>query len=150
MRAGRGRVKGQAPEVEFQEVGRRFLSGRGGGAGSCRVHDGFSEELSSIISCFLENTNILSILIDMRSTCSHVECMTGMIQIRNVPDDLHRKLKARAALEGRSLSDYLLQAISDLAARPSVEEWRARLHTREPVDLGDETVEFLRAERDAR
>jgi hypothetical protein len=73
-----------------------------------------------------------------------------MIQIRNVPDDLHRKLKARAALEGRSLSDYLLQAISDLAARPSVEEWRARLHTREPVDLGDETVEFLRAERDAR
>jgi len=74
----------------------------------------------------------------------------SMIQIRNVPDDLHRKLKARAALEGKSLSDYLLQVVTELAARPSVEEWRARLRTREPVDLGEETIDYLRAERDAR
>lgn len=76
--------------------------------------------------------------------------MTAMIQIRNVPDALHRKLKARAALMGKSLSDYLLQSIAELAERPSVEEWRARLRTREPVDLGDETVDFLRAEREER
>jgi hypothetical protein len=76
--------------------------------------------------------------------------MSAMIQIRNVPEELHRRLKARAALEGRSLSDYLLQAIADFASRPSVEEWRARLRTREPMNLSDETLEILRAERDAR
>ena len=76
--------------------------------------------------------------------------MSAMIQIRNVPEALHRKLKARAALEGKSLSNYLLESITELAARPSVAEWRARLRTREPIDLGDETVEFLRAERDKR
>ncbi len=76
--------------------------------------------------------------------------MSTMIQIRNVPDELHRKLKARAALQGKSLSDLLLQMIAEAAERPSVEEWRARLRTREPVDLGDETVEYLRAERDER
>jgi antitoxin FitA len=76
--------------------------------------------------------------------------MSSMIQIRNVPDALHRKLKARAALQGKSLSAYLLETIADSAEKPSVEEWRARLRTREPVDLGDETVEFLRAEREGR
>ena len=76
--------------------------------------------------------------------------MSTMIQIRNVPGDLHRKLKARAALQGKSLSDYLLENIIDIAAIPSVEEWRARLATREPMNLGDETLEILRAEREGR
>ena len=76
--------------------------------------------------------------------------MSAMIQIRNVPDELHRKLKARAALQGKSLSDYLLQTIAEAAERPSVEEWRARLRTREPMNLRDETLEILRAERDER
>ena len=76
--------------------------------------------------------------------------MSTMIQIRNVPGDLHRKLKARAALQGKSLSDYLLDNIIDIAAIPSVEEWRARLATREPMNLGDETLEILRAEREGR
>ena len=49
--------------------------------------------------------------IDMCSTCIHVEHMSKMIQIRNVPDDLHRRLKSRAALAGMSLSDYLLNEI---------------------------------------
>jgi plasmid stability protein len=73
-----------------------------------------------------------------------------MIQIRNVPDALHRKLKARAALLGKSLSDYLLENITELAERPSREEWLARLATREPMNLRAETVELLRAEREAR
>jgi plasmid stability protein len=76
--------------------------------------------------------------------------MSSMIQIRNVPDALHRKLKARAALLGKSLSDYLLENITELAERPSREEWLARLATREPMNLGAETVELLRAEREAR
>ena len=86
----------------------------------------------------------------MRCACAHVGRMSVMIQIRNVPEDLHRKLKARAAMEGKSLSDYLLQQVTAIAARPSVAEWRARLAAREPVDLGDETVAFLRSERDSR
>jgi plasmid stability protein len=76
--------------------------------------------------------------------------MSAMIQIRNVPDDLHRKLKARAALEGKSLSDYLLQAVAEIAARPSVEEWMARVRSREPMNLGEETVEIIRAHREGR
>jgi antitoxin FitA len=59
--------------------------------------------------------------------------MSKMIQIRNVPDALHRRLKARAALEGKSLSDYLLAEIREIAERPTVEEMRARLARRAPV-----------------
>ena len=55
-----------------------------------------------------------------------------MIQIRNVPDALHRKLKSRAALAGMSLSDYLLQQIREVAERPTIEEMRARLERRSP------------------
>jgi plasmid stability protein len=59
--------------------------------------------------------------------------MTTMIQIRNVPDALQRRLKARAALAGMSLSDYLLSEIREAAARPTLEELRARLERRSPV-----------------
>ena len=48
--------------------------------------------------------------------------MTTMIQIRNVPDLLHRRLKSRAALAGMSLSDYLLAEIREVAERPTIEE----------------------------
>ena len=49
-----------------------------------------------------------------------------MIQIRNVPDTLHRRLKSRAALAGMSLSDYLLHQIREVAERPTIEEMRSR------------------------
>ena len=76
--------------------------------------------------------------------------MARRVQIRNMPDDVHRTLKARAAREGKSLSDYLLQHLTELAARPSMEEWRARLAAREPMNLREETVKSLREDRDAR
>ena len=50
--------------------------------------------------------------------------MGKMIQLRHVPDDLHKKLKARAALEGLSLSDYLLQEVRRVAERPTIAELR--------------------------
>jgi hypothetical protein len=53
--------------------------------------------------------------------------MSTMIQIRNVPDELHRRLKARAALLGMSLSDYLLAEARRAADRPSPDEIRKRL-----------------------
>ena len=76
--------------------------------------------------------------------------MSAMIQIRNVPDALHRKLKSRAALAGMSLSDYLLQQIREVAARPTLEEMRARLARRSPVSVSVDPVRAVRAERDSR
>ena len=73
-----------------------------------------------------------------------------MIQIRNVPDALHRKLKSRAALAGMSLSDYLLQQIREVAERPTIEEMRARLERRSAVTLSVDTADAVRAERDSR
>ncbi len=76
--------------------------------------------------------------------------MSKMIQIRNVPDDLHRKLKARAALEGMTLSDYLLSEIGRSAERPTLREIRERLHQRAPVEPRLPPADAVRAERDGR
>ena len=73
-----------------------------------------------------------------------------MIQIRNVPDALHRRLKSRAALAGMSLSDYLLQQIREVAERPTIDELRARLARRSAVTLSVDTADAVRAERDSR
>jgi len=73
-----------------------------------------------------------------------------MIQIRNVPDALHRRLKSRAALAGMSLSDYLLQQIREVAERPTIEEMRARLALRSTVTLSVDTADAVRHERDSR
>jgi plasmid stability protein len=74
--------------------------------------------------------------------------MSVMIQLRNVPDELHRKLKSRAALAGMSLSEYLLNEIRLSAEQPTVEEFRARLAERSPVELSVSPAEMIRAERD--
>ena len=76
--------------------------------------------------------------------------MSTMIQIRNVPDALHRTLKARAALAGMSLSDYLLAEIREVAARPTVEELRERIASRERVTFTVPPAEAIRQERDSR
>jgi antitoxin FitA len=75
--------------------------------------------------------------------------MTKMIQVRNVPDDLHRRLKARAALAGMSLSEYLLQELQQAAARPTPDEMRARLERRAAFNPREPIAEAVRAERDA-
>ena len=76
--------------------------------------------------------------------------MPKMIQLRNVPDALHRKLKARASLEGRSLSDYLLGQIRELAQRPTPTEMRERLRSRSPVTLQILPADLIRQDRDQR
>ena len=76
-----------------------------------------------------------------------------MIQLRNVPDALHRKLKARAALTGTSLSDCLIAEIrrsAECAERPTIEDLRARLQGRSPVDLDIPPADAVRRERDNR
>ena len=74
--------------------------------------------------------------------------MSVMIQIRNVPDALHRRLKSRAALAGMSLSDYLLSEIRQVAERPTIDELRARLDRRSTASLSVEPADAVRAERD--
>ena len=76
--------------------------------------------------------------------------MPKMIQIRNVPDVLHRRLKARAALAGMSLSDYLLNEIRQVAERPTLDEMRARLERRTQVTPSIAPAEVIRAEREGR
>lgn len=76
--------------------------------------------------------------------------MSAMIQIRNVPSELHRRLKARAALAGMSLSDYLLKEIRCVAERPTLDELRARLERRPTVTPSVPPAQAVRAERDSR
>jgi plasmid stability protein len=73
-----------------------------------------------------------------------------MIQLRNVPDALHRKLKARAAMAGMSLSDYLLREIRQIEALPTLEEFQERLSRRTPVTADIDAARIIREERDAR
>ena len=84
----------------------------------------------------------------MCTTCVYVYHMTAMIQIRNVPDALHRRLKSRAALAGMSLSDYLLSEIRQVAERPTLDELRARLERRAGMTPSVSPVQAIRAERD--
>jgi len=75
---------------------------------------------------------------------------TKMIQLRNVPDALHRSLKARAAMAGMSLSDYLIAEIKEIAERPTLAELRDHLHTRKAVTVQFDSARLVREERDAR
>ena len=76
--------------------------------------------------------------------------MSKMIQLRNVPDALHRTLKARAAMAGMSLSDYLLAEIREIAERPTLAELRDRLHQRKPVAAQLDTARLVGEERERR
>jgi plasmid stability protein len=76
--------------------------------------------------------------------------MSTMVQIRNVPDDVHRRLKARAALAGMSLSEYLLAELKRSLERPTREEILGRLSQRRPVRVRPEPARVVRAERDAK
>jgi antitoxin FitA len=74
--------------------------------------------------------------------------MSAMIQLRNVPDSLHRELKSRAALAGMSLSDYLINEIRQIAEQPTLEEMRIRLGRLPPVTPSVSSTEIIRAQRD--
>ena len=73
--------------------------------------------------------------------------MSKMIQLRNVPEGLHRTLKSRAALAGMSLSDYLLAEIREIADRPTLAEMRDRLHQREAVTAQLDSARLVQEER---
>lgn len=85
----------------------------------------------------------------MLRTRHHVYSMT-MIQIRNVPEKLHRELKARAANAGMTLSDYLLDVIRKAAERPDPDVLLMRVRERKPVYPSESPADAIRAEREAR
>ena len=75
--------------------------------------------------------------------------MTMMIQIRNVPAQVHRALKARSALAGKSLSELILEELVAMASVPSEAELRLRLNQAEPFAMKKSSAAVLRRERDA-
>jgi plasmid stability protein len=75
--------------------------------------------------------------------------MPKMVQIRNVPDDLHRTLKIRAAELGMSLSDYLLSELRAIAQQPTLEQLVERVRKLPPVELDEEPAATIRRFRDA-
>jgi plasmid stability protein len=86
----------------------------------------------------------------MRCACKYGLRMAVMVQIRNVPEDLHRKLKARAALASMSISEYLLREIEKSLARPTPEELLQRLRQHGRVDLSEPIAKAVAAEREGR
>ena len=72
-----------------------------------------------------------------------------MVQVRNVPEGLHRKLKARAAAAGQSLSDYLRAELERIAARPRREDMLTRIHSRARVRLKTAAATIVRAARES-
>jgi plasmid stability protein len=68
------------------------------------------------------------------------------VQVRGVPDDVHRRLKSQAALAGQSLNEFLLARMSDIARMPTVPEIAARIREREPY-RGPSAASVIRAER---
>lgn len=74
--------------------------------------------------------------------------MSKMIQLRNVPDALHRRLKACAANEGLTLSDFLTREARKIAERPTEEEMRRRLAALPLRHLKPSPTEIIREERD--
>lgn len=77
--------------------------------------------------------------------------MPKMIQLRHVPDALHRQLKARAALAGMSLSEFLVGEVRKMAEQPTMREIRERLANQPPsTRLATSPTRLLREERDRR
>ncbi len=76
--------------------------------------------------------------------------MPKTIQVRNVPEKLHRTLKRRAAGEGLSLSNFVLRELEQVAERPTMKELAARIASQTPVRYKVSPAEIIREERDRR
>ncbi len=76
--------------------------------------------------------------------------MSKMIQVRNVPDRLHRELRRRAGLNGKTLTDYIQGILEREVDRPPREEVFERIRRRRPVNLGSSAADLIREERKAR
>ncbi len=80
---------------------------------------------------------------------ANLSSVAKTIQIRNVPDDLHRTLKERAAKVGMTLSDYLLSEVERIARKPTMQEWLEQVSRDAPVEVDETPAEIVRRMRDA-
>ena len=85
----------------------------------------------------------------MHTVCKYANCM-ATLQIHNLPDDLHRRLKERAALEGQSLSEYALSELRKAMQRPTQRELVERVAAFERIAVTPTAADAVRAERDTR
>jgi plasmid stability protein len=86
----------------------------------------------------------------MCTTCLYAENMSKMIQVRDVPDEVHRTLKSRAAREGMSLSDFLKKELARAAERPTMQEWLEQTRHAKPVRAKKSPAQTIRELRDSR
>ena len=87
----------------------------------------------------------------MCSTCLYVGNMpTKMIQVRDVPEQLHSTLKARAAGEGMSLSDFIKRELEHIAERPTMREWIEMMRRVKPISTKRSGAQIIRELRDGR
>jgi antitoxin FitA len=86
----------------------------------------------------------------MCRTCLYAENMSKMIQVRDVPERVHRTLKARAAREGMSLSDFIKRELEQSAERPTMREWLESTQRAKPIPAGQSAAQVVRELRDAR
>ena len=86
----------------------------------------------------------------MRRTCLYAGNMSKMIQVRDVPEGVHSTLKARAAREGMSLSDFIKRELERTAERPTMQEWLERTRSAKPVHSKRSAAQVVRELRDAR
>jgi plasmid stability protein len=86
----------------------------------------------------------------MRRTCLYAEDMSKMIQVRDVPDEVHSTLKARAAREGMSLSDFIKKELERTAERPTMREWLDGARQAKPVSSKRSAAQIVRELRDSR
>lgn len=76
--------------------------------------------------------------------------LMATLQVKDVPDDLHRELRRRADMDGLSIRDYLLRLIRNDQQRPPATEWLARLRRLEPLVFGATAADLVQADRAAR
>ena len=76
--------------------------------------------------------------------------MSKMIQIRDVPDQVHGTLKARAASEGMSLSDFIKRELEHAVNRPTMGEWLKRMQEAKPISTKRSAAQIVRDLRDER
>jgi plasmid stability protein len=85
----------------------------------------------------------------MRRTCLYAEDMSKMIQVRDVQEQVHRTLKARAAREGMSLSDYIKKELERTVERPTMREWLESARQAKPIASKRSAAQIVRELRDA-
>jgi antitoxin FitA len=88
--------------------------------------------------------------LDMCQTCLYAKSMSKMVQVRDVPDEVHGTLKARAAREGMSLSDFIKRELERSAERPTIQEWLDQTRQSKPIPMKRNAAEIVRELRDKR